>query len=76
MLHRQEPAMKHQERVQTMADVTLHYFGSNLKLDYEKFDPRDEIVVEQQHCGGNTLAVYKEKVLPGRKCRIAVWGFS
>ena len=67
MLHRTEPAMKHQERVQTFCDVTVHYFGSNLKLDYEKFDPRDEITVEQQHCGGNTLPVFREKVLPGRE---------
>ena len=64
MLHRAEPAMKHQERVQTMCDVTMHYFGSTLRLDYEKFDPRDDVVVEQQHCGGNTLLVFREKILP------------
>ncbi|ELT88540.1 hypothetical protein CAPTEDRAFT_170265, partial [Capitella teleta] len=56
--------VRHQERVQTMCDVHMHFFGSNLNLDYEKFDPRDEIMVEQQHCGGNTLIVFKEKILP------------
>ena len=64
MLHRQEPAMRHQERVQTLCQVTLHYFGSHLRLDYERLDPRDEIMVEQQHCGGNTLVVFREKILP------------
>lgn len=68
MLHRSEPAMKHQERVQTLCEVHMHYFGSNLKLDYEKVDPRDEVIVEQQHCGGNTLYVFREKILPGSKC--------
>lgn len=67
MLHRSEPAMKHQDKIHTMCEVTIHYFGSNLKLDYEKFDPRDEVIVDQQHCGGNTLAVFKNKLLPGSK---------
>ncbi len=64
MLGRLEPAMKHQERVQTLCDITMHYFGSNIKLDYERFDPRDEVIVEQQHCGGNTLAIFKERIMP------------
>merc|ERR1712012_655978 len=32
--------------------------------DYEKVDPTDEVTVEQQHCGGNTLLVFKERILP------------
>ena len=56
--------MRHQERMQTLCHITLHYFGSHLKLDYERLDPRDEVVVEQQHCGGNTLTVFREKILP------------
>ncbi len=67
MIHRQEPALKDQEQVQTMSEVSMHYFGSTLKLDYERFDPRDEVLVEQQHCGGNTLVVFKEKVMPRSK---------
>lgn len=67
MLHRQEPAVKSQEKVQTFCSISMHYFGSSLRLDYEKFDPRDDIIVEQQHCGGNTLNVFKEKILPGSK---------
>ena len=57
--------MRHQDKPHSNVEVTIHYFGSNLKLDCEKFDPRDDVVVEQQHCGGNTLTVYKEKIIPG-----------
>ena len=45
----------------------MHYFGSNLKLDYERTDPRDEVMIEQQHCGGNTLIVFREHILPHSK---------
>ena len=62
--------MKHQERVQTLCDVTMHYFGSSLRLDYERLDPLDEVIVEQQHCGGNTLYVFREKILPKCKCSV------
>ncbi|CAD5123907.1 DgyrCDS12214 [Dimorphilus gyrociliatus] len=63
MLHRCEPAVKYQEKMQTFATVAMHYFGRDLKLDYERFDDgKDEIVVEQQHCGGNTLIVFKERL--------------
>ena len=67
LLHRTEPALKHQDRVQTLCDVTMHYFGSNLKLDYERTDPRDEVMIEQQHCGGNTLVVFREQILAHSK---------
>ena len=76
MLHRSEPAMKHQERVQTLCDVSMHYFGSNLQLDYEKLDPTDEIIVEQQHCGGNTLLVFKERILPHSEWSGHFFGFN
>ena len=49
----------------------MHYFGSNLKLDYERTDPRDEVMIEQQHCGGNTLIVFREHILPHSKNTIA-----
>ena len=67
MLHRTEPAVKGQEQIQTFVEVSMHYFGSSLKLDYERFDPRDHVTVEQQHCGGNTLLVFNEKILPSSK---------
>ena len=52
----------------------MHYFGSSLKLEGERFDPREEVCMEQQHCGGNTLTVFREKILPGSEWRVA-WIF-
>jgi hypothetical protein len=60
IIHRQEPAVKHQEKVQTFCEVTLHYFGSKLRLDSFGYDGSDEIMVEQQHCGGNTLPIFSK----------------
>lgn len=63
IIHRNEPAVKYQEKMQTFATVTMHYFGRDLKLDYESFDDgKDEILIEQQHCGGNTLVIFKERL--------------
>ena len=78
LIHRTEPALKHQERVQTLCDVTMHYFGSNLKLEYERTDPRDEVMIEQQHCGGNTLVVFRENILAHSKhsFKLTVGGLS
>ena len=66
-LHRKEPAMRHQDKPHSNVEVTIHYFGSNLRLECERPDPRDEVTVLQQHCGGNTLTVYREKLMPGSK---------
>jgi len=41
------------------------YYGSPLHLECDRIDRRDEIIVEQQHCGGNTVVVYSGKLLPG-----------
>jgi hypothetical protein len=38
------------------------YYGSQTTIDYERnrFEPKgDEIIVMQQHCGGENLIVYK-----------------
>lgn len=38
------------------------YYGPHTNIDYEKlwFEPEgDEIIVMQQHCGGENLIVYK-----------------
>ena len=64
-LHRQELAMRHLNVLQSYIEITMHYFGSSLKLEGERFDPREEVCMEQQHCGGNTLTVFREKILPG-----------
>jgi len=41
------------------------YYGTPVHLDCELTDRRDEVVVQQQHCGGNPLIVYSGKLLPG-----------
>jgi hypothetical protein len=71
IIHRQEPAVKHQEKVQTFCEVTLHYFGSKLRLDSFGYDGSDEIMVEQQHCGGSTLPIFRRMVKPNSKQKIA-----
>ncbi|XP_064651774.1 glutamate-rich protein 3-like isoform X2 [Lineus longissimus] len=65
-LHRQEPPMTHPSRLQSLCEVTIRYHGENLQLAHEVLgDPRHEVLVEQQHCGGNTLIVYKDLLMPG-----------
>lgn len=64
MLHRAEPAFKIQDQVQTFCEIVMRYFGSHISLERDGVDPRHQILVEQQHCGGSTLAVFKELLLP------------
>lgn len=68
MLHRQEPAMMHQGEVQTLCEITMKYHGPNLTLPRDQYDPTQEVSIEQQHCGGNTLPVFKERLQAGSKC--------
>ncbi|XP_064596721.1 glutamate-rich protein 3-like [Liolophura sinensis] len=69
IIHRQEPAMKGQEKVQSFCTVSIKYHGKKLVLPKDQVDPYQEVLVEQQHCGGNTLHVFKEKLLPGSTFR-------
>ncbi|XP_078584322.1 glutamate-rich protein 3-like [Branchiostoma floridae x Branchiostoma japonicum] len=64
-LHRMEPPKAHRTQLQSMCEVTMRYVGKNIHLDVERFDYRDEIMVEQQHCGGNTLVVFRELLHEG-----------
>jgi len=41
------------------------YYGSPVHLECDRIDHRDEVTVEQQHCGGNTVIIYSGKLLPG-----------
>jgi hypothetical protein len=45
--------------------VTMCYYGTSVNLESDRIDRRDDVVVEQQHCGGNTLTVFRGKILPG-----------
>ena len=67
IIHRQEPAVKHQEKLQTLCTVTLLYCGRNLRLESYAYEKNDEIIVEQQHCGGNTLPVFRGYVASNSK---------
>ncbi|KAK3087892.1 hypothetical protein FSP39_012151 [Pinctada imbricata] len=64
MLHRQEPAMMHQGEVQTLCEITMKYHGPNLTLPRDQRDPTQAVSIDQQHCGGNTLTVFKENLQP------------
>lgn len=43
------------------------YYGPHTKVDYDHsvFEQIDEVIVMQQHCGGENLIVYKDKIKPG-----------
>jgi hypothetical protein len=43
------------------------YYGPHTKIDYDHslFEPVDEIMVMQQHCGGENLIVYKDNLKAG-----------
>jgi hypothetical protein len=43
------------------------YYGPKIQVDYDHlvFEPIDEIIVMQQHCGGENVIVYKENLKPG-----------
>ena len=43
------------------------YYGPKIKVDYDHlvYEPVDEIVVMQQHCGGENVIVYKEYLKAG-----------
>jgi len=41
------------------------YYGTPLHLQCERPDRRDDVIVEQQHCGGNPLTVYSGKLTRG-----------
>jgi len=45
--------------------ITLQYFGSHLDLSHRWLDRRDEVIIEQQPSGGNTVYVYRDRLSPG-----------
>nr|XP_039259862.1 glutamate-rich protein 3-like [Styela clava] len=64
-LHRREPPMMHRAQLHTLARVTFKYLGQMVHLDHEEEDPRDEVVVMQQHCGGENLRIFKGMLMKG-----------
>ncbi|KAL8572572.1 hypothetical protein ACOMHN_017206 [Nucella lapillus] len=66
-LHRPETAKSHAGDQQTLCQVSMRYHGWALHLARERTDHTQEVTIEQQHCGGNTLTVFKERLEPGSK---------
>ncbi|CAF3670704.1 unnamed protein product [Rotaria socialis] len=49
--------------------VTMIYYGSQTKIDYKRncfYHEDDEIIVMQQHCGGENVIVYKDALQPNK----------
>ncbi|CAF0754519.1 unnamed protein product [Didymodactylos carnosus] len=48
-------------------EVTMIYYGPHTKIDYDHnlFEPLDEVMVMQQHCGGENLPVFKKMLKAG-----------
>jgi len=53
------------------------YYGPKMQVDYDHlvFEPLDEIIVMQQHCGGENIIVYKEYLKPGGLVLVLVFCF-
>ncbi|XP_072368937.1 glutamate-rich protein 3 [Scyliorhinus torazame] len=47
--------------------ITMVYRGKRLHLSHDQAEVRDEVKVQQQHCGGENLCVYKGKLLETEK---------
>jgi len=48
------------------------YYGPQTTIEYERslFEPEgDEIMVMQQHCGGENVIVYKGALKPNGNCK-------
>ena len=43
------------------------YYGPKVKIDYDHlvFEPVDEVMIMQQHCGGESIVVYKDHLKAG-----------
>ncbi|GFS02228.1 glutamate-rich 3 [Elysia marginata] len=61
-LHPASGVQKFKGQQETMCKVSMVYHGSSLSLAREMLPGRSkqDVVVEQQHCGGNTLNVFRD----------------
>ncbi|XP_066933673.1 glutamate-rich protein 3-like [Clytia hemisphaerica] len=66
MLAKSEQMVAHRVQVQSMAEVTMKFLGSNLQLASDMFPANklSEIQVIQQHCGASTVCVFREMIPP------------
>ena len=54
--------------------VTMIYYGKGINIPYDTqiFDPKDEISIMQQHCGGENLCVFSGFLEAGGRCFFVV----
>lgn len=65
-LHREQPGMIVKVRQQSMVEVTMKYIGRPCVADTAFLDLED-VVVEQQHCGGENIKVFQRNLKRGEK---------
>ena len=66
---RSSPTLKASEN--DVCRLTMIYYGSHGKVDSDPsslFDSSEEILVMQQHCGGENLVVFKQNLRAGGQC--------
>ncbi|GFO02013.1 glutamate-rich protein 3-like isoform x4 [Plakobranchus ocellatus] len=68
-LHPAGGVQKYKGQQETLCQVMMAYHGSSLSLAREMLPGRSkqDVVVEQQHCGGNTLTVFRDSLERGAK---------
>ncbi|KAK3786998.1 hypothetical protein RRG08_052631 [Elysia crispata] len=68
-LHPAFGGQKFKGQQESLLQVSMVYHGSSLSLAREMLPGRSkqDIVVEQQHCGGNTLTVFRDRLEKGSK---------
>jgi len=65
-LHRPEPGMIVKVRQQSLCDMKYKYIGRPGLGESAFLEPED-VVIEQQHCGGETIKVYHGLLQPGQR---------
>jgi hypothetical protein len=55
----------------TPCEITMVYHGPHLQVDFDRlvFYPVDEVLVSQQHCGGENRVVFKKMLRHGGTLR-------
>lgn len=61
----QRPITPRSQPMHSDVNVTLKFIGTGLHLDNHSMESNaSDVLVVQQHCGGNTVPVYRGKVKP------------
>lgn len=56
-----------QKNAQSPCVIRMIYYGPKIKVDYDHlvFEAVDEVAIMQQHCGGESITVYKNHLKSG-----------